>query len=181
MHLFFLNWLRVLLFIQWVFESANLTRLQVKSQQGRFWAPTTKERAFSGTSPLPITRRGKFLAHNSGSHWKVTERPESQTTRDRGKKTFRPGLTITNLTDPTQSFTPMYHSRQLVLDRKDCSIFPKWEKEAQCNMSCEQGAKNLLARLARNGFLCLGKASSSSAQPIQGAARFLSATSGLFM
>ncbi|KAA0040734.1 NADH-ubiquinone oxidoreductase (complex I), chain 5 [Cucumis melo var. makuwa] len=34
-------------------------------------------------------------------------------------------------------------------------------------MSCEQGAKNLLARLARNGFLCLGKASSSSAQPIQ--------------
>ncbi|KAK7375808.1 hypothetical protein VNO78_35119 [Psophocarpus tetragonolobus] len=29
---------------------------------------------------------------------------------DRGKNTFRPGLTITNLTDPTPSFTPMYRT-----------------------------------------------------------------------
>lgn len=29
-----------------------------RNEQGRFWTPTTKERAFSGTSPLPITQEG---------------------------------------------------------------------------------------------------------------------------
>lgn len=38
-----------------VFSSAIL---QVKSQQVRLLAPTTSERAFSGTSPLPITQEG---------------------------------------------------------------------------------------------------------------------------